>query len=89
MGVQKIAFLTAKSGQGPELCTALQTLETLTRQEPGCVAFTFYQAISQAEQFVLVEHFADQAAFDQHLELPHTQAFFALGLVAHVQVRPL
>lgn len=89
MGVQKIAFLTAKPGQSAELRSALQTLETLTRQEAGCVAFTFYQAISQAEQFVLVEHFADQSAFDLHLELPHTRAFFALGLVAQVQVRSL
>lgn len=89
MNVEKIAYLSARSGKSAELRAALQALETFTRQEPGCVAFTFYQAISNPNAFVLLEHFASEEAFDLHLKLAHTQAFFAMDLVERVEVFPL
>ncbi len=85
MHIQKIACLTAKSGQAQQLRDALLALEALTRDEPGCKAFTFYQAISNPAAFTLLEWFVDQAAFDLHLAQPYTQAFFARQLVAGVQ----
>ena len=68
---------------------ALRALEALTRQEPGCVAFSFYQALSDPEAFVLLEHFATQEAFEQHLQQGYTLAFFQRELVIRSQVRLL
>ena len=85
--VHKLALITAKPGEAQRLREALQILESKTRSEPGCRGFTFFQALSNPEGFALVEHFESQAALDQHMREPHTQAFFARQLVADVQVR--
>lgn len=84
MPIQKIARLAAKPGREAELRAALQVLESATRKEPGCIEFTFLQAISNDAQFVLLEHFADEDAFKAHMQLPHTQAFFKAQLLASV-----
>lgn len=83
--VRKIARIAGKPGRAAELRAALLTLETATRAEAGCREFVFYQALSCDDSFVLVEHFDDDAAFRMHLQLPHTQAFFAAQLVDKVQ----
>lgn len=85
MNVEKIAYLVAKPGKSTEMRVALQTLEALTRKESGCVAFSFYEAISNQGSFVLLEHFVNEEAFSLHMQLAHTQAFFALDLVERVQ----
>ncbi|MFT3736402.1 MAG: putative quinol monooxygenase [Rhodocyclaceae bacterium] len=82
--VIKIARLTGKPGQNQALREALSSLEAATRQEPGCVAFTLFQAITDADSFVLLEHFRDKQALEQHMQLPHTREFFAKQLIAAV-----
>ncbi|QLP99566.1 MAG: antibiotic biosynthesis monooxygenase [Burkholderiaceae bacterium] len=82
--VRKIARITGKPGQSHQLRIALAKLESATRQEPGCVEFTFFQAISDNDSFVLLEHFADQSAFASHMKQEHTQAFFSAQLVDSV-----
>jgi quinol monooxygenase YgiN len=87
--IRKLAHIRARPGGAPALRAALARLEQATRQEPGCRGFTFYQAITTPEDFVLVEHFVDAAALQQHMVLPHTRAFFEAGLVEHVTVEDL
>ena len=82
--IRKIARITAKPGQSQQLRLALAKLESATRQEPGCVEFAFFQAISDQDSFVLLEHFADQSALDAHMQLEHTRAFFSAQLVSSV-----
>lgn len=82
--IQKLVRLKAKQGRETELRKALQVLESSTRQESGCVEFTLLQSISDDSAFVLLEHFVDEDAFNAHMKLPHTQAFFAAQLVASV-----
>ena len=82
--VRKIARITGKPGQSQQLRLALAKLESATRREPGCVEFAFFQAISDHDSFVLLEHFSDQSAFDSHMKLEHTQAFFSAQLVSSV-----
>lgn len=82
--IQKLVRLTAKPDRQRELRTALQILESATRTEPGCVEFTLLQSISNDALFVLLEHFVDQEAFNVHMQLPHTRAFFDAQLVASV-----
>jgi quinol monooxygenase YgiN len=83
--IRKFARITGKPRQAPVLREALQTLEAATRREPGCREFTFFQALSDPDAFVLVEEFADQAAWDAHMAMPHTQAFFRAQLVVRVE----
>jgi quinol monooxygenase YgiN len=87
--IRKLAHIRARAGRAPALREALARLEHATRQERGCLEFTFYQAITAEEDFVLVEHFADAAAFQQHMMLPHTRAFFEAGLVEDVRAEDL
>lgn len=82
--VKKLARITGKPQQADVLRAALRTLEAATRQEPGCHEFTFFQALSDPDAFALLEEFADQAALEAHMALPHTQAFFRAQLVAGV-----
>jgi quinol monooxygenase YgiN len=82
--VRKVARITGKPGHSQQLRLALADLESATRQEPGCVEFTFFQAISDQDSFVLLEHFADQSALDAHMQLEHTRSFFSARLVSSV-----
>jgi quinol monooxygenase YgiN len=83
--VLKLARVVGHPGRAAELREALLALEAATRREPGCVAFTLFQALSEAEDFVLLEHFESAAALQSHMQEPHTQAFFAKQLVAGVK----
>lgn len=84
--IRKIAYINGKPGYSTELREALHIVEAATVAEPGCREFRFYQALSAPDSFLLVEHFDDEAAFKLHLQLPHTQAFFARQLVASIDV---
>jgi len=90
MMTTKIATLTLKkSDKLAFLIEQLKELQKLTRKEPGCVSFTFYQQEQQLDTFILYEQFKDQASLDTHLGLPHTQAFFSHRLVSVSQITPL
>jgi quinol monooxygenase YgiN len=81
---RKIVHITAKPGSGDAMRAALLALEAPTRLEEGCSGFTFFQSLSAPEHFLLIEEFASAAALALHMQLPHTQAFFARDLVAGI-----
>ncbi|MDI1238052.1 MAG: putative quinol monooxygenase [Polaromonas sp.] len=87
--VRKLARISGKPHHSEALSDALCELEFATRQEPGCREFAFFRALSDPDSFVLLEAFDNQAAFDLHMTLPHTQRFFAAQLVANVAVTPM
>ncbi|WP_225584672.1 putative quinol monooxygenase [Acidovorax sp. ACV01] len=87
--IRKLARITGKPQHAVALREALQTLETHTRTEVGCLEFTFFQALSNPDAFVLIETFSSQEALDLHMRLPHTQAFFKAQLVIGVDVESL
>jgi quinol monooxygenase YgiN len=87
--IKKIARITAKSGKAETLADALIEVELPTRQEKGCLEFTFYRALSKPDSFLLFEAFESQAALDLHMSLPHTKRFFAAQLVAEVSITAL
>lgn len=78
--VIKIARITAKPGHAQRLREALIDLEKSTRAEPGCIAFSFFQSLSEENQFILLEHFIDAAALQDHLRQSHTRTFFSAQL---------
>jgi quinol monooxygenase YgiN len=59
---------------------ALMTLQLQTRREAGCLRFDLFQWSADPSTFTLIEVFKDQSAFEQHLQTPYTQAYFALGM---------
>jgi quinol monooxygenase YgiN len=48
---------------------------TTLAAEPGCHQFLIHQDITDPTLFLLVEHYADQAALDAHRVAPHYLAF--------------
>lgn len=62
---------------GNEEAVAATLLEILppTRQEPGCVGTHAFRSIHDPQLFYIHSHWKDQAAFDRHLDLPHTVRF--------------
>lgn len=77
----KFVKLTAKAGRENDVATALPALRTATLTEPACHRFDFYRSLTQPRRFGLHEEFADSDALARHMQLPHTQAFFALDLM--------
>lgn len=71
-----VAFPTAKPGTEDALRAQLLALVDATRAEPGCVDFHVHQHAQDATRFVVYENFADQAAFDAHLNAAYTKTFF-------------
>lgn len=87
--VTKLARLRSKAGQASFLKDALLLLERETRAEPGCLEFSFFQALSDEESFVLLEQFTTETALLKHMQAVHTRDFFALNLVDKVVVADL
>lgn len=84
--IRKVAKLIAKEGHSLQLREALQVLELETVQERGCIEFSFYEALNKNGVFILLEQFVDQKSFSEHMSMPHTKAFFQMGLVETVKV---
>lgn len=87
--LRKMAHIEGKPGQGDALRQALVRLEGRTRQEPGCIGFTFYQALTAPDDFLLIEAFRNAEALATHMHEPHTREFFAAALTLSVRVEEL
>jgi quinol monooxygenase YgiN len=83
--VRKIVRIQSKPGLAAATRTALIELQHATQAEPGCREFIFFQALGDEGAFLLIEDFASTEALNQHMQLPHTQAFFARDLVAGIR----
>ncbi|HKQ30981.1 MAG TPA: putative quinol monooxygenase [Burkholderiales bacterium] len=84
--IRKVVAIKAKPNASATLRDALATLERATRLEPGCRAFTFYQALTDEAVFLLIENFADAEALERHMQLPHTRTFFQAQLTDSIHV---
>jgi quinol monooxygenase YgiN len=71
MGFVCIAEWTARPGCADDVREILEQLATESRKEPGTVAFEIAPDPDDAEHFVLVETYRDEAAFDAHNASPH------------------
>jgi quinol monooxygenase YgiN len=60
-------LLTAKDAADvPKIRELLAEAMRKSRTEPGCLRFDVYHSTAEPRWFTLVEHWADQAAIDQH-----------------------
>ncbi|WP_347289763.1 putative quinol monooxygenase [Kluyvera georgiana] len=72
-----IAVLKARPGKTESLRDALKALLLPTRQEPGNLDYTLFQLRDEPETFYMRESWRDEAALEEHIALPHFQAFIA------------
>ncbi|MCI1031662.1 putative quinol monooxygenase [Raoultella terrigena] len=72
-----IAVLKAQPGKTETLRQALRALLLPTRQEPGNVDYALFQLRDTPDTFYMRESWRDQAALEEHIALPHFQAFIA------------
>lgn len=70
-----IAVLKARPGKIDALKQALQALLLPTRQEPGNIEYALFQLRDTPDVFYVRESWRDQAGLDEHIALPHFQAF--------------
>lgn len=70
-----IAHLRAIDGQIEETKAFLTGLVDPTRQEAGCIEYWLHQDNEDPAEFTFYENWVSREAWDQHMEMPHLQAF--------------
>jgi quinol monooxygenase YgiN len=65
----------ARPGQETGVETALGKVIAPTRQEPGCVSIHVFHSIRDSRLFYIHSRWIDEAAFDNHVDQPHTVQF--------------
>ena len=78
-----IGAATAAPGRHDELVAAAQAITAATREDRGCLAYSFAADLADPDRILSVEIWADRAALDEHMGHPHTAEFLRLapGLV--------
>jgi quinol monooxygenase YgiN len=71
------ARLEPKPGKELEVRDELNLVLEPTRAEPGCVRIHLYESTRGPLTYFIHSAWIDEAAFDAHIELPHTQRFIA------------
>ena len=79
MPLRVIAQAWAKPGKESEMRAALLAIAEPTRAEPGCLMWEAYDDPQEPRRFLTVELWADEAAFAEHMGMPHTRAIIAKG----------
>src|SRR4051812_2307731 len=66
MSVIAIADMYGIAGRRQDMLSALAENERHAAGEPGCLRYAFAETISEADHFVLVSEWRDDAAFEGH-----------------------
>ena len=74
-----------KPGERDAVRAAIEAVLEPSRAEPGCVRINVYESTREPHCFLIHSKWRDEAAFEAHAQLPHTQRFVALAseLIAH------
>ena len=67
MAVRLIVGITAAPGKGSDLGKLYKARCEEIVKEPGCEQFDIFRNVSNPDQLVVLERWADQAALDTHL----------------------
>ena len=65
----------ARAGREAEVADALRDVVGLTREEPGCLDIDAYRCTRDPRLFYIHSRWKDEAAFEDHGGLPHTERF--------------
>ena len=72
-----VAIATAKAGQEAVLKERLEGVARDSWAEPGVVFYAVHDLVDRPGEFMMVEVYADRAAFDAHLDTSHVKALIA------------
>jgi quinol monooxygenase YgiN len=81
-GMVLIARFHAAPDKREALRAALAALAPPTRAEPGCLSFEVLNSNRDPDLFFIHSRWQDEAAFDRHAELAHTQRFVTAASAA-------
>jgi quinol monooxygenase YgiN len=65
----------AKEGLQQAVAETIGEVLGPTGQEPGCLSIHVYSATQDSRLFYIHSQWKDEAAFDHHVQLPHTLRF--------------
>ena len=67
-----------REGQEAAVAAALRDVVGPSREEPGCVAINAYRSTRDPRLYHIHSRWVDEAAFETHALLAHTQRFLAV-----------
>jgi len=77
MAIGVIAKLTIQAGKNEEFEAIFAELESaVNANEPGCSFYSLHKSRSDENQYIVLEQYVDQAAFDAHGK---TEYFKSIG----------
>ena len=75
MKISIFARLHAFAGREGDVERAAREFIAATREEPGCLDIHLYRSTQDKRLFYIHSQCLDEAAFERHLEMPHTSKF--------------
>ncbi len=75
MEVFIFARFHARAGNEAAVADALLEVAAASREEPGCVSLQDFQSLRDPQLFYVHSRWKDEAAFENHAQLPHTVRF--------------
>ncbi len=75
MSVHFIVRFEPVPGKAAEFREELRRVAGPTRTERGCLGFRAFESLREPFVFAVHSEWADEAAFDLHVQLPHTVKF--------------
>jgi quinol monooxygenase YgiN len=77
LSVHFIVRLEPRRGAEAEFREELLRVVAASRAEPGCLAIHAFEALREPTEFAIHSEWVDEAAFDQHAQMPHSIRFVA------------
>ena len=69
------ATIQVKPGRREEALPIFLQMQQATRQEEGCLEYTFVSTLEDPDTFMAVERWEDRAALERHFAAPHMAVF--------------
>jgi len=70
-----VARYRARAGAGDDVAAILAEHVVATRAEEGCLEFDAWRSVENEDEFVLIEKYRDEAAFESHRGSAHFKTY--------------
>jgi quinol monooxygenase YgiN len=87
MSVHSMIRFEPLPGKGETFREELLRVSECTRAEPGCLGIDVFESLREPLIFAIHSEWLDEAAFERHANLPHTQRF--LHAAANLLTNPI
>lgn len=74
-----IATLPGKPDKREQIAATLSKAAAASRGDAGCLSYAFHVDLEDADRYVSVEVWEDQASLDAHFGTPHLAELFAVA----------